>query len=61
MQSNVEIGKTKSFEMEHTHSLWVRTMWEAWSWRSGQGTVVSVELAITELYSLHCLSKSTVS
>lgn len=36
-------------------------MWEAWSWRSEQGTVVSVELAITELYSLHCLSKSTVS
>jgi len=36
-------------------------MWEAWNWKSEQGTVVNAELAITVLYSLHCLSKSTVS
>lgn len=45
----------------HTHSLWVRTMWEAWSWRSEQGTVVNVALAMTMLYSLHCLRKSSGS
>lgn len=36
-------------------------MWEAWSWRSEPRTVVNAELATTMLYSLHCLSKSTVS
>lgn len=45
----------------HTRSLWVRTMWEAWSWKNEQGTVVNVELAMTMLYSLHCLRKSSAS
>lgn len=58
----LKYGKIKAiWNGAHTHYLWVRTMWEAWSWRSEQGTVVSAELAMTVQYSLHCLSKSAVS